>query len=151
MTRLESPTQLASLVGYLSGLILRDVSRTDAAGPACCQTYLQACRAVAQGTLAAGEGARAVERSLLDMRTIVPERWAAFVFPELQQVAQEVVNRAGQRSAGSRDDVSLERLNDVFALKTVRLIALGAGGVPAGCSETGYYTGDLRFAPSYRI
>jgi hypothetical protein len=115
---------LASLVACLAESLASDARETVSPLPLPCDRYLQVCRAVATGGVSAEEGAREVERRLEDIRAIVPEMWTNFVFPELVQLAQEVCLRAKRRPHGYRDVLSIERLRDVYALKTVRLLAL---------------------------
>jgi hypothetical protein len=73
--------------------------------------------------LESSDAGREIECALQEMRTIVPDRWASFVFPELEQMAREVLYGGRCAYKGERDDLGLARLTDVFALKTVRLLA----------------------------
>jgi hypothetical protein len=86
-----------------------------------CDDFVECCRAIATGATSPEDGSKRIHESISGMRMIVPVRWHRFVFPELQRLAHEVCEVA-KRNSG-HNSLSLERLNDIFAVKTVRTVA----------------------------
>lgn len=124
MDDLEAKRHLADLTGYLAHrLTNRDAA--DHPGEMWPMEYIHASRAMASGAITLEQGKQAIQSSLALIREIIPERWQAFVIPELQVLAQEIIARASQRIGNQPDELSHERLKHVFALRTARLIADG--------------------------
>jgi hypothetical protein len=125
--KIDSIRDLASLVSSMAAVLLSKSCwpRPDKSPTAeSCDRYLTTLRAVACGRLTAEEGVQEAEKTLTEMRAVVPDNWTDFVFPELIRLAQEVYSRAKQRKSRGKDNLTVERLSDVFALKTVRCLSL---------------------------
>lgn len=117
----------AALIVCLANGLLNNMPVGEPARVNCCEQFVDICQAVANGSLSTMDGARELDRSLAEIRSCIPKRWNPFVLPELRQFAREVCVRADSHSHGGRDDLTLERLNDIYALKVVRLLMLTNG------------------------
>jgi hypothetical protein len=86
-----------------------------------CDQFMNLCSALCLRSLPATEGAKAIEDCITALESLVPPKWHSFIFPELRTIAGELCERAIS-SVSERDEVGLERMRDIYALKTIRLI-----------------------------
>jgi len=114
-------SEFASLVAYIARSLMTNKQNLQLE---LCDKYVESCRDIARGDVSPEHGATQIDEHLTEMRSIIPARWHCFIFPELQTLAQEVCAIARQASLNGHDTLSLERLNDIFALKTVRAVSL---------------------------
>jgi hypothetical protein len=112
----------ASLVALLAKRIATRDSTLELPLPLTCQKYLDICHRVAEGTLDTINARPEIEAALahlLDQDVV--SKWAPFLMPELRRFAAEL--RARSKTANGADRPSLQRLQDVYAIKAIQMLA----------------------------
>lgn len=126
--------QLALLVSAIAPLIMAEEEqqqRPDLPLSIWANHYFETLRAVASGAVAATVAMRNSQAALIEARNSIPQQWQMFIIPELDLLANEICLRAKRRRKGRQDPLAVERLRDIYALKTMRYIEVLTHSQPA--------------------